>query len=71
MSDDDSAEMLDLIYSNVVYDSSRLFCEDATFSLGDYIKGNKDFGSYAASKETALQKALDKSIAAFEELAAK
>ncbi len=61
-SDYDSAEMLDIVFSNVVYDGCRMFCEDATFMLQDYVMGKGEFGSFMKSKEKRLQKQLEKNI---------
>lgn len=64
--DEESGEMLDLIYSNVVYDSCRMFCEDATFMLASYINGNNDFGSFAAKNESSLNNKLNKAIESYQ-----
>ena len=68
-SDEDSAEMLDLIFSHVVYDGCRLFNDGCTFLLQDYMKGNMGFASFAASKTASLQGGIDKTLAAFADLA--
>jgi len=69
MSDDqESAEMLDLIFSHVVYDGCRLFCPDTTFMLGQFVRDNAGFASYIASLETSRQDALRNGIAEFQKL---
>ena len=61
-SDEDSAEMLDLIFSHVVYDGCRMFCEDATFMLSSYVSGGGGFASFMKSQEKVLTKMLEKSL---------
>ena len=67
-SDEDSAEMLDLIYSHVVYDGCRYFCEDATFLLSSYVSRGGGFASFVKSQEKLLNKKLESNFKKFAEL---
>ncbi|MHB1154195.1 MAG: hypothetical protein ACYCWE_05070 [Eubacteriales bacterium] len=66
--DEDSAEMLDLIFNNVVYDPSYIFCHSATYSIADYCLGKTEFSSWYASKEKGFNSALESSVASFAEV---
>ena len=61
-SDEDSAEMLDLIFTHVVYDGCRMFCEDATFMLSSYVSRGSGFASFMKSQEKVLTKKLEKNL---------
>lgn len=63
--DEESAEMLDLIFSNVVYDPSYVFCHSLTYALGDYVLGSKEFASWYSSVETSAQGTLESNIASY------
>ncbi|MBE6723602.1 MAG: hypothetical protein E7576_00175 [Ruminococcaceae bacterium] len=67
-SDEDSAEMLDLIFSHVVYDGCRMFCEPATFLLSSYKSQAGGFGSFAQKISKSLEKTLESNLKKFTEI---
>lgn len=68
--DEDSAEMLDLIFKNVVYDPSYIFCHNATYSIAEYCLGKQEFASWFASKEKNFNAQIESSVASFAEVVA-
>ena len=67
--DEESIEMLDLIYENMIYDMAPNYSTlnayvNILYEL--YAKKNADVMSYMDKNETALQKALDKIIEAYD-----
>ena len=67
-SDEDSAEMLDLIFSHVVYDGCRMFCEPATFQLSTYVPQGAGFASFVQKSEKTLNKTLESNLKKFLEI---
>jgi hypothetical protein len=63
--DEESAEMLDLIFNNVVYDPSYVFCHTATYTIADYCLGKTEFASWYASKEKSFAAALESAVTSF------
>lgn len=63
--DNESAEMLDLIFSNVVFDGSYVFCHDATYVLQNYITGKTEFASWYGTVENSYTKKLAANIESF------
>ncbi|MDD4772862.1 MAG: hypothetical protein PHZ09_04575 [Eubacteriales bacterium] len=63
--DEDSAEMLDMIFNNVVYDPSYIFCHGATYSIADHCLGKTEFSSWYASKEKGFNKEIETAAASF------
>lgn len=61
-SDEDSAEMLDLIFSNVVYDGCRLYNETCISLLADYIGGNVGYSAFAAAREESLRTQIQSNV---------
>ena len=61
-SDEDSAEMLDLIFSNVVYDGCRLYNESCISLLETYIGGNEGFGAFTAAREESLRTMIQSNV---------
>jgi hypothetical protein len=66
--DEESAEMLDLIFKNVVYDPSFVFCSTVTYSLGEFNLGKTEFASWYASKEKGFAKTLENAVASFSDV---
>lgn len=60
--DEDSAEMLDLTLTHVVYDGNRLFMEDSTFLLSTFCSSGKGYGSMAQGAKKMYQKTLDRNL---------
>ncbi len=64
--DEDSAEMLDIILQTTVYDLARMYDWGALASgLQGNIIAQKEFASFYAKRETAMNTALEKTIDAF------
>lgn len=64
--DEESAEMLDIILSSTVYDLARMYDWGAVASgLQTNIIAQKEFASYYAKREKAMNTALEKTIDAF------
>jgi len=64
--DEESAEMLDIILASTVYDLARMYDWGALASgLHTNIMAGKEFSSYYAKREKAVEKALQKTIDAF------
>lgn len=65
--DEESAEMLDIILASTVYDLARMYDWGGIASgLTGNIVAGKEFSSYFARREKAVQTALEKTIEAFE-----
>ncbi len=66
--DEDSAEMLDIVASNVTSDGIIMFCSSRLYTLLSFMSGKKEFSSFWASTEESSQKEVDNVIAALDEM---
>ncbi|MCQ2432607.1 MAG: hypothetical protein MJ175_08395 [Clostridia bacterium] len=67
--DDESGEMLDLMMKNIRGDGMLLYGDsDYIYTMGEYLKSTKGYGSYFESKEKKLRKSIEKRIAAYEDM---
>jgi hypothetical protein len=61
--DEDSAEMLDIIAGNVVSDGTIMFTDAMIYTFLTFAKSNKEFTSFWATQQSAAQTYLDKMLA--------
>ncbi len=66
--DEDSAEMLDIIVSNVTTDGTIMYNGSMIYFFLEFLKTSKEFASYWASQEKSGTKYMDKVIASYEEI---
>lgn len=65
--DEDSAEMLNIMASNVTTDGTIMFTDALIYTFLNFADGNKEFSSFWASQEKSAQKFLDKLVASLDE----
>jgi ABC-type sugar transport system, periplasmic component len=64
--DEDSAEMLDIIAGNVTSDGTIMFTDALIYTFMTFAKQNKEFASYWAGQQSSAQKYLENITAAFD-----
>lgn len=68
--DEESAEMLDIIASNVVSDGTVMFTDALIYTFLTFAKSNNEFSSFWATQEKAAQTYLDKMLVSLDEFIA-
>jgi len=66
--DENDMEMLDIIYSNVVYDSCRAYCVDMENLLKNCVNPNWEFASAFASLRGVYEEVLQSNVKTYREL---
>lgn len=67
--DVDSAEMLDITFSNIIFEGSYLWCHSITYSLSGYIDSNNGYGSWEKSNEKLCTKTIERNMKTLEKIA--
>lgn len=65
--DEDSAEMVNIMASNATTDGTIMFTDALIYTFLNFVDGNKEFSSFWASQEKSAQKYLDNLTASFDE----
>ena len=65
--DEDSAEMLDIMASSVTSDGVIMFTDAMIYTLLEFVRQKGEFASFWAKKETSAQKYIDKVCGFFDE----